>query len=71
MAGKLSIVAENLWLDHILKVTTFTPTADIYLALSTADFLEDGSGAAEPVGNNYSRTTVSGEFATVAAYRVI
>lgn len=69
--GKLSIVAENLWLDHILKVATFTPTADIYLALSTADFTESGGGAAEPVGNNYSRTVVSAKFTTPAATRMI
>jgi hypothetical protein len=65
--GKLSIVAENLWLDHILGVATFTPTADTYLALSTVDFLEDGSGAAEPVANGYARTITSTLFGTAAA----
>ena len=69
--GKLSIVGENLWLDHILKVAVFTPTGDIFLALSTADFTEDGSGAAEPVGDNYARTNISTMFGTVAASRVI
>ena len=69
--GKLSIVGENLWLDHILKVATYTPTGDNYLALSTADFLEDGSGAAEPVGNNYTRTVISASFTTVADARMI
>lgn len=64
--GKLSIVAENLWLDHILKVAVFTPTGDIYLALSTADFTEDGSGAAEPVAMNYSRTDLATPFGEVA-----
>lgn len=69
--GKLSIVAEDLWLDHIVKTAVFTPTADIYLALSTADFTESGGGAAEPSGNNYSRTTISAAFTTAASGRAI
>ena len=72
--GKLSIYAENKWLDNVLKTAVFTPPADIYLSLHTADPTEDGSGAECADANNYSRTLISGAgvaFGTAAAARVI
>lgn len=69
--GKISIFAENSWLDHILKVAVWTPPTDIYLSLHTADPTEDGSGAECANANNYSRTTISSMFSTVAASRII
>jgi len=53
--GSLSNYAENALLDHVLKVSALSVPANIYIALSTTDPTEDGSGISEPVGNNYSR----------------
>lgn len=58
----LSNYAEGAILDHIFGGTAFTqPT--LYLAVSTADPTDDGSGAAEPSGNAYARVaTVAGDW---------
>ena len=57
--GSFGDYAENKILDHITGKTSFTkPTA--YIALSTADPTDDGSGIAEPSGNGYARVTTSG-----------
>jgi len=69
--GKLSIYSENAWLNHVLKVSVWTPPTDIYLALHTADPTEDGSGAECANANNYSRTVCSSMFTTPAATRII
>lgn len=71
--GSLSNYAENELLDHLLKVGAYTPPTDIYVALSTADPTEDGSGLAEPSGGSYARiacntwNAASGRAATNAA----
>lgn len=43
---------------------------DIYVALSTADPTEDGSGLAEPVGNGYARVQHSDNTATPGNWTV-
>jgi hypothetical protein len=53
--GSFSNYAENKILDHILKTAVFTQPTNIYIALSTADPTENGSGIVEPVGGNYAR----------------
>jgi hypothetical protein len=59
MAGSLSDYLENKLLDHIVGKTTYSkPTA--YVALSTADPTDDGSGMAEPSGNGYARVATAG-----------
>lgn len=46
--------AEGAVLDHVFGLATMTqPT--LYIAVSTADPTDTGSGAAEPVGNGYAR----------------
>ncbi|MBI5578129.1 MAG: hypothetical protein HY895_03170 [Deltaproteobacteria bacterium] len=57
--GSLSDFAENEVLDHILGVGAYTPPATVYLALSTADPTDAGSGLAEPSGNGYARTAIA------------
>lgn len=58
MSGSFSNYAENKLLEHIVGKTAFTkPTA--YIALSTADPGEDGSGLAEPNGNGYARVATA------------
>ena len=57
--GAFSNYLENKILDHIFGKAAYTqPT--IYIALSTADPLEDGSGLTEPAGGGYARKQTSG-----------
>jgi hypothetical protein len=49
---------ENKILDHVFGKSSYTPPT-IYVALSTADSLDDASGLAEPSGNGYARVQTS------------
>lgn len=53
--GSFSNYLENKILDHIFKTAAYTVPTNIYVALSTADPTDAGSGIAEPVGNAYAR----------------
>lgn len=56
MAGSISDYLENKLLDHVLKNTAFSVPTNIYIALSKADPLDDGSGLSEPSPpNGYAR----------------
>lgn len=55
MPGTISDYLENKLLDHVLKTAKYTVPANIYVGLSTADPLDDGSGLAEPSGKGYAR----------------
>jgi len=55
--GAISNYLASALLNHFLKTAAYTVPTNICAALSTADPTDDGSGIAEPVGNNYSRTT--------------
>lgn len=50
---------EDEVLDHLFGKGSYTPPT-IYVALSTADPTDDGSGAAEPSGNGYARVETAG-----------
>jgi hypothetical protein len=50
---------ENELLDHVFSAATYTAPATLYLALSTADPTDDGSGLAEPGGGSYARAAVT------------
>jgi len=50
----LSNYLELELLDHLFGKGAYTPPT-IYVGLSTADPLDDGSGLAEPSGNGYAR----------------
>jgi hypothetical protein len=50
---------EKKLLDHVFGKAAFTAPANIYVAASTADPTDDGSGLAEPSGNNYSRVSTA------------
>jgi hypothetical protein len=54
--GSFSNYLENKILDHVFKTASFSVPTNIYVALSTADPTESGSGIAEPSGNGYART---------------
>lgn len=56
--GSLSDFSEKEILDHCLKVGQYVPGTTIYLALSTADPTDAGTGLAEP-GSNYARKVIS------------
>ncbi len=58
MAG-FSDYWENEILDHLFDKGWYTPPAAIYIALSTADPSDDGTGAAEPAGDSYARSQTS------------
>jgi len=53
--NNLSDYAEIKLLDHFLKTAAYTPATNLYVGFSTADPTDDGSGIAEPSGNNYAR----------------
>lgn len=50
---------ENADLDHRYGGPDYVRPATVYIALSTADPTEDGSGLAEPSGNAYARVAVT------------
>jgi hypothetical protein len=56
--GGFSNYWENKILDHVFGKGNYTPPT-IYVALSTADPLDDASGLAEPSGNGYARVQTS------------
>jgi hypothetical protein len=57
--GSLSDYLENALLDHLFQ-GTFTPPANIYVALSTTDPGEDGAGITEPAAvANYARVVTA------------
>ncbi len=57
MAGK-SDYLENKILDHVLRNTSYTPAATIYVGLYTAAPTDAGGGT-ECTGNAYARTSVT------------
>jgi len=65
--GSFSDYLENKILDHIFMKTAFSQPTNIYVALSTADPGEDGSGISEPSGNGYARVQTSGDDWNAAA----
>lgn len=54
-SGGLTTAIANKVLDHLLKNTAYTQPSNIYIAASTADPTDAGSGLAEPSGNGYAR----------------
>jgi len=56
--GGFSDYWENKILDHVFGKGSYTPPT-IYVALSTADPLDDASGLSEPSGNGYARKQTS------------
>ena len=54
--GSFGNYLENELLDHVLKVGSYTVPTNIYIALSTADPTDAGTGVAEPPANGYART---------------
>lgn len=60
--GSFGNFLEDELLDHLFGKGSYTPPT-IYIALSTADPTDDGSGMAEPSGNGYARvTTAAGDW---------
>ena len=57
--GSFSNYLEDELLDHIFGKGSYAPPT-IYVALSTADPLDDGSGLAEPSGGGYARVQTAG-----------
>lgn len=55
VTGAINNYLANKLLDHLLKTAAYTVPTNLKVAFSTADPLDDGSGLAEPTGNNYAR----------------
>ncbi len=65
--GSLIDSIERSVLDHMLKVSAYAPSANRYLALSTANPLDTGAGMAEPSGAGYARQLIIFSAATTRA----
>lgn len=65
--GKISDFLANELLDHVFNAA-YAPAATVYLALSTANPTDAGSGMAEPSGNAYARQAIT--FNAAASRRV-
>lgn len=63
--SQISDFLENELLDAVFNQASYTPAA-LYLALHTADPLDDGSGA-EVSGGSYARQVCTSSFATAAS----
>lgn len=50
---------EGALLDHVFKKSAGYAQPTLYLAVSTADPTDAGTGAAEPVGNGYARVATA------------
>lgn len=57
--GSISDFLENELLDHVMGVGAYTPSATMYLGLSTADPLDDASGLGEVSGGSYARQSIA------------
>jgi hypothetical protein len=57
--GSLGGYLEDELLDHVFGKGSY-PSPVVYVALSTEDPLDDGSGLAEPSGTGYARAQTSG-----------
>jgi len=65
--GSFSDYLENELLDHLFGKGSYTPPT-IYIALSTSDPLDDGSGISEPSGGAYARVqTAAADWNTAAS----
>lgn len=53
---------ENALIKEILNGINFAAPSSVYIALSTANPLDDASGLAEPSGNGYARVQVTAGF---------
>jgi hypothetical protein len=59
MAGSFTNFLEDELLDHVFGASAYTAPVTLYFLASTTTISDDGTGATEPVGNNYSRTPVT------------
>jgi len=59
--GSFGDFLENELLDHVFGAAAYAAPATLYMALSTADPLDDGSGLNEPVGGAYARASVTND----------
>ncbi len=67
--GSLSLYSEEALVNHAFNGIAYTPAATLYLALSTADPLDDASGLTEPATGGYARAAIA--FSAAAARAVV
>ena len=63
--GSLTQYAQKKVLDHVLKVSSYSPPATIYLGLSTSAPNDDGTNWTDPTYTGYARVAIP--FGTAAA----
>jgi hypothetical protein len=66
--GSFGNFLENKLLDHAFRNAPYPQPAALYVALSTADPRDDGTGLLEPIGNGYARVPVT--FSVAAAGQI-
>lgn len=66
--GSLTDFAELKLLDHVFENTAYSPVAQMYLGLLVTDPTDAGVATSEPVGNNYSRASIT--FSAAAARKI-
>jgi len=57
--GYLSDYLENKLLDHVLKTAVFSQSTGLFLALSSTNPTDTGTGKTEPTGGSYARIEVA------------
>jgi hypothetical protein len=57
--GSFGNYLETEILDHIFGKGTYTPPTNIFIALSTTDPTDTGSGISEPSGGSYARKSTA------------
>ncbi len=62
--GSFADFLEDELLDHVFGGSAYSAPATLYIALSTADPTDDGSGLAEPVGDGYARVASTNNLTT-------
>ena len=58
--GSFSDYLENCLLNHTFMGSAYTQPTNIFVALSTTDPLDAGSGITEPSGGSYARKSTAG-----------
>jgi hypothetical protein len=67
--GQLTNFTEKKILDHVLKVASYSPPANVYVGLSSADPTADGSGWVDADYTGYARKQVT--FDAAASRKVV
>ena len=71
MAGSFGNLWEDKILDHVFGKAAYTAPANIFIAASTTQPADDGTGVTEPTGGSYARKSTAPSDWTVSTAGVI